>query len=235
MKRIYSGGASPNGSGVIFSSLLGLFLNWNRKSIKWLLLFSIVIMMTGILVVFLLQRDATYQSKEFLSPSSMASGKGVSFFESYGEEKVYRVSIDNFSVEGARLGPFAIGPLVVAHLNKVTVDLYLEGIESRLKSQKIGKGGGRLAEWAFLDFERPISNIRKNLPSKIKSIKLDTISFNLWKSEKKSSESRVTLLQSTERQARSYLPAMSRWMQGKMGILYLTELGGIRIQVCLRS
>jgi hypothetical protein len=133
-------------------------------------------MLAGILLVFLFQREATHQSKEFVSSSGMASGKGISFFESHGEKKVYRVSIDNFSVEGARLGPFAIGPLVVAHLNKVTVDLYLEGIESGL---------GRLTERASLDFERPISNIRKNLPSRIKTIKLDNISINLWKSEKR--------------------------------------------------
>jgi len=142
-------------------------------------------MVAGVLIVFLFQRDATRQSKEFMSSSDIASGKGISFFESDGEKKVYRVSIDTLSVERARLGPFAIGPLIVAHLNKVTVDLYLEGIESMLGSQKKGKGEGRLTEWASLDFEKPISNIRKNLPSRIKNIKVDNISFNLWKNEKR--------------------------------------------------
>jgi len=142
-------------------------------------------MVAGVLIVFLLQKDATRQSKESLSSSDIVSGKGISFFESDGEKKVYRVSVDTLSVERAKLGPFAIGPLVVAHLNKVTVDLYLEGIQSKLASQKKGKGEGRLTEWASLDFEKPISNIRKNLPSRIKNIKVDNISFNLWKNEKR--------------------------------------------------
>jgi len=156
-----------------------------RRFLRWLLLFSIVIMVAGVLVVFLLQKDARRQPKEFTSSSDIASGKGISFFESHGEKRVYRVSIDTLSVERAKLGPFAIGPLVVAHLNKVTVDLYLEGIESMLESQKKGAGEGRLTDWASLDFQKPISNIRKNLPAKIKNIKLDNISFNLWKGEKR--------------------------------------------------
>lgn len=160
-------------------------LDWKRKFIKWLLLFSIVIMVVGVFAVFLLQRDATRQSKEFQLSSEMASGKGISLFESHGDKKVYRVTIDTFSANRAKLGPFAIGPMIVANLSKVTVDLYLEGIESKLESQKKEKGEGKITEWVTLDLEGPISNIRKNLPSKIKIVKLTDISFNLWKNEKR--------------------------------------------------
>ena len=149
------------------------------KIIKWLLLISIIIILGGIFALFLFQRDSTRQSKEFQSSSDMAYGKGISFFETHGDQKVYRVSIDTFSVGRAKLGPFAIGPLIVAHLSKITLDLYLEGIESKLESQ-----GKAKTEWA-IDLEGPLSDIRKNLPSKIKIIKFDGISINLWKEEKR--------------------------------------------------
>ena len=59
--------------------------NWRRSFIRWLLLFSMLAMGTGIFTVFLLQRDTTRQPKEFPSSADIASGKGISFFESDGD------------------------------------------------------------------------------------------------------------------------------------------------------
>lgn len=154
----------------------------NRKLniIKILLLSAILSIVVAILTSLFLQENTTFPSKEFESYSKFSSGSGISFVETHGDKLVYRVSLDNFSIERAKLGPFAIGPLIVAHLNKVSIDLYLEGIESKLENQ--GKANG---EWTSIDFERPISHIAKNLPYKIKSIKLNGASFSIWQAEQR--------------------------------------------------
>lgn len=153
------------------------------KVIKILILLSII----GILVITFLfiyhWKEQSQLIKELKSNSKLADGKGISFVEYHGEKKVYSVTVSSFSVERARLGPFAIGPLHIAHLDRVNIDLFLDGIESKLeKVDEKGEEGGKL------DFENPISNIKKNLPlgiKKIKGIKLKDISINLWKNEKK--------------------------------------------------
>jgi len=154
----------------------------NRKlnGAKILLLLAIFSIVVAVFASSFLQENTTSASKESESYSKFSSGTGISFVELHGDKLVYRVSIDNFSVERARLGPFAIGPLIVAHLNTVSIDLYREGIESKLET-----AGSSNGEWKSLDFESPISSIRKNLPYKIKSIKLDGICFNFWQSGKR--------------------------------------------------
>ena len=113
------------------------------------------------------------------------SGTGISFVEYRGNKKIYAVSIDSFYVERARLGPFAFGPLRIAHLHKVKIDLYLDEIEPILhakKSRDASAAGG-----AF-DLESAISNIKRNLrfqAKQIKGIKLKDISLRLWKDEKR--------------------------------------------------
>lgn len=150
--------------------------NQKTKIIKTLLFLSIFSIVAILLISYLSQRDSKKPSKEFESSSKLAYGKGISFFEYHGDKKLYSLSIDSFSIERARLGPFAIGPLHIAHLNKVNIDLYLDGIESRLD------------EVEKLDFENLISNIKKNSPLEIKRIKgieLKNISLSLWKNEKR--------------------------------------------------
>jgi hypothetical protein len=154
------------------------------KVIKILILLSI----TGILVITFLfiyyWKEQNQLIKRLKSNHKLAYGKGISFVEYRGDKKVYFVSIDSFSMERARLGPFAIGPLHIAHLDKVNIDLYLDGIESRSEKERMGEKG----EEGILDFENPISNIKKNLPlqiKKVKGIKLKDISINLWKNEKR--------------------------------------------------
>ncbi len=154
----------------------------NRKAniIKILLLLAILSIVAAVLASLFLQRSPILSSKELESYSKFSSGTGISFIETQGENLVYRVSIEAFSIERARLGPFAIGPLIVAHLNKVSIDLYREGFESKKESQ--GKAEG---EWTSIDFERPISDISRNLPQKIKTIRISGIFLNLWQGGKK--------------------------------------------------
>ena len=157
--------------------------NLKPNFFKILFLLAVFGMVVLILAAYFFQEDSVRLSKEFESPSKLAHGQGISFFETHGDQKVYRVSIDTFSVDRAKLGPFAIGPLIVAHLNKINLDLYLEGIESKLESQRKAKEEGKLE--GAIDLEGALANIRKNLPSKVKIIKADGISINLWKEEKR--------------------------------------------------
>ena len=157
-------------------------MNFKRKG---LLLKTVVLLaIVGILAVtvFLLSNHKKYNpsSKDLRPTSKLAYAKGISFTEYHGEKRVYSVSIDNFSVERARLGPFAIGPFRVAHFNKVNVDLFLDGMEARQDDLKKDK---RMEE-DLPDFENPISNIKRNLPpqlNRIRGFKFKDLSFNLWK------------------------------------------------------
>jgi hypothetical protein len=60
----------------------------------------------------------------------LASIQGWKIHRSNGNTTVYRGSIESFTIERAKLGPFAIGPLRVARLQKVVIDFYLEGLLS---------------------------------------------------------------------------------------------------------
>jgi hypothetical protein len=153
------------------------------KIIKILIVISIL----GILVITYSslshRKDEGRISKELRSLSKLPQGKGIYFVGYQGNNKIYAVSIDSFSIERVRLGPFAIGPLNAAHLNKINVDLYLDEMESSL-NVKESKG----KEESPIDFEAPISNIKKNLPIQskhIKGIKLKDISINLWRDGKR--------------------------------------------------
>jgi len=154
-----------------------------RVAVKILILLSIFgILFVTFLSLFYGKKDS-YLSKELTPSSKLAYGKGISYVEYHGDKKVCSVSINSFSVERARLGPFAIGPLHIARLNKVTVDLYLDGMDSRLENIK-----EKILESGKIDFEHLISNIKKNLSiqiKKIKGIKIDKISLNLWENEKR--------------------------------------------------
>jgi hypothetical protein len=130
-------------------------------------------------------RGRGHFSQGYKSSSKLAYAKGISFVEYHGDKKVYAVSIDSFSVERARLGPFAIGPLHIAHLNKVAIDLYLDGIESKQEEENIRE---KISESGKIDLESPMLNIKKNLLfqiKKVKGIKINNISLNLWEKEER--------------------------------------------------
>lgn len=162
-------------------------MKFKQKSnlIKWLLLISIFGIITYFIYSIIFQKDLKQQSREFKTTSKLAYAKGISFVEYHGDKKVYSVSIDSFSVERARLGPFAIGPLHMAHLNKVSIDLCLDGIESKLEEENIRE---KISESGKIDLESPMLNIKKNLlfqVKKVKGIKINNISLNLWENEER--------------------------------------------------
>lgn len=149
----------------------------------------IIVLFLGILIAtFLslsLRREGARISKELKSPSRLFFAKGISFVEYQGDKKIYAVSIDSFSIERAKFGPFAIGPLHVAHLNKVAIDLNLDEIEPILDKEGVEEKGE--AE-KILDFENPISKIKEKLPPevrKIRALNIKDVSINLWKKEQR--------------------------------------------------
>jgi len=66
----------------------------------------------------------------------LASIQGWKIHRSNGNTTVYQGSIESFSIERVKLGPFAIGPLRVARLQKVVIDFYLEGLLSNAEPAK---------------------------------------------------------------------------------------------------
>jgi hypothetical protein len=155
------------------------------KAIKILIALTILGISVATFSLFIHRKEASRHIEELKFSSKFAYGKKISFVEYHGAKKVYSVSIDSFSIERATIGPFAIGPLNVAHLNNVSVDLYIDEIESSLDTKKSKDRGG---DEGIFDFEIPISNIRKNLPSqakRIKAIRLKNIFINLWNDEKR--------------------------------------------------
>ncbi len=151
--------------------------------IRFLILFLILGVISYIIFSISSRKSSKQYSERFETSSKFAFAKGISFVEYHGDRKVYSVSIDSLFIERAKLGPFAIGPLFIAHLNKVVIDLYLDGNKSGTKETSKRK----TAEDHLPSFEKPISDIRKNLPlqfKKVKGFELKGISFNLWKNEK---------------------------------------------------
>lgn len=149
---------------------------------------SLIVLGTGV-IVFLFFYISPQKPKriegEFRLGSKLAFGKGISFIEYHRDQKVYFVSIDSYYIERARIGPFAISPLHILYLNNVDIDLYYEGIKSKLESeikedeiQKIEKSE------EILNFDQIFSDMRKKMPSeakKLKGIEIHKISINLWK------------------------------------------------------
>lgn len=62
--------------------------------------------------------------------NKLASVKGWKTQRLNGNTKVYEASVESFAIERGKLGPFSIGPLHVARLDKVVIDFYLEGLSS---------------------------------------------------------------------------------------------------------
>ncbi len=165
-----------------------------RAAIKIVVLCLMVgVVILGFLSVKWRGQDRVIQKVE---PSSrLAFVNGISFVEYHDDKKVYAVSIDSFSVERARIGPFAIGPLHVAHLNKVNMDLYLDGIESRFGKEKfggdrgnLGRDNGKEGDLLGKNLENLIFGFRKNLPpplKKVRGVEVREISANLWRNEQR--------------------------------------------------
>jgi len=154
-------------------------MNFQQKKVAIKILILSLIIGVVVLTFFAVNwRGKGHFSQGYKSSSKLAYAKGISFVEYHGDKKVYAVSIDSFSVERARIGPFAIGPFHVVYLNKVNVELYQEGIESKLEQEIKEK------KRDILNFDSTLLDIRRKLPieiKKVKGIEIKEISINLWK------------------------------------------------------
>lgn len=154
-----------------------------------MILFSIFGVIVCLILSISFQKASQQLSKRFETSSKLAFAKGISFVEYHGDKKVYSISIDSFYIERTRIGPFAIGPFHIAFLNKVIIDLFQVGIETKLdqaieenKMQKIERKN------EFLNLDAMLIEIRRKLPfeaRKIKSIEVKDITINLWKGEER--------------------------------------------------
>jgi len=145
-------------------------------------LVGIGILALTLLFLFGPRRDVPL-SKKPKSPLPFASGKGISFVEYKGDQKLFALSIGSFSIERARIGPFAIGPLNVAHVEKLSLNLYIDAIETDRGSND----SERKASGTF-DIEAPFSTIKRTLSSqarKVKVIVVKDISLNLWRKDQR--------------------------------------------------
>ena len=119
------------------------------------------------------------------SSNTSRSAKGWKISHSHGNQKVYQASIESFSVERAKLGPFGIGPLQVAHFKKVVIDFYSEGLLSYAKTEKAPP---KSAAFGIEALEGPLADIKNDLlfrSKKIGILDIIGISLNLWESDKR--------------------------------------------------
>jgi len=156
-----------------------------RKLAKILILFLILGILAITFLSFFHPKEDSHLLKKLKFLSKLGYGEGISFTEYRLDKKIYAVSIDSFSIERASFGPFDIGPLIVAHINNLRVDLYADEIKLALDGKRSAE---KSAEGGALDFVTPISNIRKSLPHQaknIKAIKIRNVSISLWSNEEK--------------------------------------------------
>jgi hypothetical protein len=158
---------------------------WHKRAVIKTL---VILLFLGVLVAIFLslspRREGPRISGELKSPG-LFFGKGISFVEYHGDRRIYSASIDSVSIDRAKLGPFAIGPLHVAHLNKVVIDLDLVEIGPMLQKEGIEEQGGREK---LLDFKSLISKIKEKLPPearKIRAVDVKDVSINLWEKEQR--------------------------------------------------
>ena len=129
-----------------------------------------------------------YQNRRaFQSGASekLASAEGWKISRFNGNKKIYDASIERFSVERAKMGPFAIGPLHVAHLKNVVVDFYAEGLYPVAEANK---DPSQRCTFIANSMKASLIDI-KNEPvfrsRKIKILDIEGISLNLWEKDKR--------------------------------------------------
>ena len=122
---------------------------------------------------------------QLYSSDELTSAKGWKISQSHGRHKAYDASIESFSIDRAKLGPFAIGPLHVAHLKKVVVDFYAEGLSS---NGDAGTDPSQPRAFRIDALAGPLADIRNHLLFRSKKVRIFDIagvSLNLWQKEKK--------------------------------------------------
>jgi hypothetical protein len=114
------------------------------------------------------------------SSHTLSSGEAWKITQYDGNKRVYQASIESISIERAKLGPFAIGPLHVAHLNRVVIDFYAEGLA--------GQDPYKPDAFRIDMLENSFAGMRNDpffRSKKIKILDIKDISLNLWDREKR--------------------------------------------------
>ncbi len=155
-----------------------------RKLLLSVLIATLLIVCAGTIWSFL--RSYRLQRTPQSSPSGkLASIEGWKIFRSNGNKRVYQGSIESFSLERAKLGPFAIGPLQVARLQKVVIDFYAEGL---LSNAAPDKDPYKQQTFRIDTLEGPLADIRNGLFYRNRAtriVDINGISLNLWEKEKR--------------------------------------------------
>ncbi len=124
----------------------------------------------------------TPQSSE---SAPLASAKGWKISRSRAGRKVYEASVDRFSVERAKVGPFAIGPLRVARFQNVAINFFAEGL---FEEADAPRSSARPEPFGIRALEGPLADMRKELlfrGRKIGILDIMGISLNLWEKGKR--------------------------------------------------
>ena len=93
---------------------------------------------------------------------------------------MYEASVERFSVERAKVGPFAIGPLQVARFQNVAIDFFAEGLPGEADAPR---PPARREPFGIHALEGPLADMRKELlfrGRKIGVLDIMGISLNLW-------------------------------------------------------
>jgi hypothetical protein len=133
----------------------------------------------------LFKRYQLRRTPQIYSSNKLTSAKGLKISQSRGNKKIYQASVEDFSIDRAKLGPFAIGPLQVAHLREVVIDFYSEGL---LTDEDAVKNGSKLRAFRIDALEGPLADIRNDplfRSRKIRIVDIAGISLNLWEKEKR--------------------------------------------------
>jgi hypothetical protein len=102
----------------------------NTKRLLLAILIALSLTVCAATSWFLLRSYRLRGTPESHPSEKLASIQGWKIHRSNGSTTVYQGSIGSFSIERAKLGPFAIGPLHVARLQEVVIDFHLEGLAS---------------------------------------------------------------------------------------------------------
>jgi hypothetical protein len=133
----------------------------------------------------LLNRYRFPKTPQSSSSDTLASAGGWKISHSHGNKKVYQASIESFSVERAKLGPFAIGPLQIARFKKVVIDFYAEGLLSYAGADQ---APSKMGTFGIDALEGPLADIKNDLlfrSRRIGILDIMGISLNLWERDKK--------------------------------------------------
>ena len=129
-----------------------------------------------------------YQSRraaQSLSSDSISSAEGWKISRMHGNNKLYDASIESFSVERAKMGPFTIGPLHIARLKNVVLDFHAEGLLSLAAARKRSTESGISMADALQDSFADIRSEPVFRSRKIRILDIERVALSLWEGEKR--------------------------------------------------